>query len=95
MIQYIECCVFVSLITGLLVNCFIKEPHHLLVLVYYLPDCPNCTPRLQHLSVFQTLLSPQVWDDYPGVRDFVMKFLAPGLWEKHKSDLARKVGYSN
>lgn len=42
-------------------------------------------------NYLQTLLNPQLWEQYRGAREFVMKFLAPGMWAKHKSDLARKV----
>lgn len=41
--------------------------------------------------ISQTLLSPKLWEQFPLLRYFILKFLAPGLWEKHKSDLARKV----
>ena len=42
-------------------------------------------------SYLQTLLNPELWEKNAGVKDYVMKFLAKGMWEKHKSDLARKV----
>lgn len=39
----------------------------------------------------QNLMKPEVWARYPGMKELVLKFVAPGLWEKHKSELARKV----
>lgn len=36
-------------------------------------------------------MKPDLWQQYPGLMELVLKFLAPGLWEKHKSELARKV----
>ncbi|XP_060579066.1 sorting nexin-13-like isoform X2 [Ruditapes philippinarum] len=42
-------------------------------------------------NYLQTLLSPKLWDQHPRVKEFVLKFLAPGMWERHKSDLARKM----
>lgn len=42
-------------------------------------------------NYLQTLLNRDLWEQYPGLRDYVLKFLAPGMWEKHKSDLARKM----
>ncbi|KAL5007185.1 hypothetical protein ScPMuIL_015991 [Solemya velum] len=42
-------------------------------------------------AYIQYLLDPEQWETYQGLKYLVMKFLAPGLWEKHKSDLARKM----
>ncbi|XP_052248874.1 sorting nexin-13-like [Dreissena polymorpha] len=42
-------------------------------------------------TYLQGLLSAEVWEKHPGVQQFVMKFLAPGIWERHKSELARKM----
>lgn len=36
-------------------------------------------------------MKPEIWAKYPGMKELVLKFVAPGLWEKHKSELARKV----
>ena len=36
-------------------------------------------------------MKPENWVRYPGMKELVLKFVAPGLWEKHKSELARKV----
>ena len=36
-------------------------------------------------------MKPELWIQYPGMKELVLKFVAPGLWEKHKSELARKV----
>ncbi|XP_056008392.1 sorting nexin-13-like isoform X2 [Ostrea edulis] len=48
--------------------------------------------RKRSLNVYlQTLMKPEIWAKYPGMKDLVLKFVAPGLWEKHKSELARKV----
>ena len=33
----------------------------------------------------------EMWQKFPGMEELVLRFLAPGLWEKHKSELARKV----
>lgn len=42
----------------------------------------------------QNLMKQEVWIKYPGMKELVLKFVAPGLWEKHKSELARKVSPS-
>ncbi|XP_052813316.1 sorting nexin-13-like isoform X2 [Mya arenaria] len=42
-------------------------------------------------NYLQTLLSPKLWEQHPGVREFVLKFLSKGIWERHKSELARKM----
>ncbi|ESO99641.1 hypothetical protein LOTGIDRAFT_141791, partial [Lottia gigantea] len=36
-------------------------------------------------------LKPELWQRYPLVEELILQFLAPGLWEKHKSDIARKM----
>lgn len=43
-------------------------------------------------AYLQVLMNPELWQSYPGLEDLLAQFLAPGLWEKHKSELARKVG---
>ncbi|XP_061179851.1 sorting nexin-13-like isoform X2 [Saccostrea echinata] len=42
-------------------------------------------------TYLQTLMKPEIWAKYPGMKELVLKFVAPGLWEKHKSELARKM----
>ncbi|XP_021363849.1 sorting nexin-13-like isoform X2 [Mizuhopecten yessoensis] len=42
-------------------------------------------------NYLQTLLNKELWEQYHGLKELVLKFLAPGLWEKHKSELARKM----
>ncbi|XP_069111090.1 sorting nexin-13-like isoform X1 [Argopecten irradians] len=42
-------------------------------------------------NYLQTLLNKDLWEQYHGLKELVLKFLAPGLWEKHKSELARKM----
>ncbi|XP_071102568.1 sorting nexin-13-like isoform X1 [Haliotis cracherodii] len=42
-------------------------------------------------AYFRGLLKPDMWTKFPGMEELVIQFLAPGLWEKHKSDLARKM----
>ncbi|KAK3086098.1 hypothetical protein FSP39_013557 [Pinctada imbricata] len=39
----------------------------------------------------QVLMKPDLWLQYSGMKELVLKFVAPGLWEKHKSELARKM----
>ena len=39
----------------------------------------------------QSLLKPDVWQRVPGLEELMTQFLAPGLWEKHKSEFSRKV----
>ncbi|XP_041367207.1 sorting nexin-13-like isoform X2 [Gigantopelta aegis] len=39
----------------------------------------------------KAIMKPDMWQKFQGMEDLVMRFLAPGLWEKHKSDLARKM----
>lgn len=42
-------------------------------------------------AYLQVLMNPELWQSYPGLEDLLAQFLAPGLWEKHKSELARKM----
>ncbi|CAI9715407.1 sorting nexin-13-like isoform X2 [Octopus vulgaris] len=42
-------------------------------------------------AYLQFLMNAELWQSYPGLEDLVNQFLAPGLWEKHKSELARKL----
>ncbi|XP_036358429.1 sorting nexin-13 isoform X1 [Octopus sinensis] len=42
-------------------------------------------------AYLQFLMNAELWQSYPGLEDLVNQFLAPGLWEKHKSELARKM----
>lgn len=42
-------------------------------------------------AYLQVLMNPELWQSYPGLEDLLAQFLAPGLWEKHKSELARKL----
>ena len=46
---------------------------------------------INFISTCQSLLHKDLCDKNPGLREMVLKFLAPGLWEKHKSELARKA----
>ncbi|XP_078321983.1 sorting nexin-13-like isoform X2 [Crassostrea virginica] len=48
--------------------------------------------RKKSLNTYlQILMKPENWVRYPGMKELVLKFVAPGLWEKHKSELARKM----
>ncbi|KAK6165250.1 hypothetical protein SNE40_022210 [Patella caerulea] len=42
-------------------------------------------------SYLRKLQKPELWSKFPVVEDLVTQFLAPGLWEKHKSEIARKM----
>ncbi|XP_052824726.1 sorting nexin-13 isoform X2 [Octopus bimaculoides] len=42
-------------------------------------------------AYLQFVMNAELWQSYPGLEDLVNQFLAPGLWEKHKSELARKL----
>lgn len=48
--------------------------------------------RKKSLNTYlMNLMKPEIWAKYPGMKELVLKFVAPGLWEKHKSELARKM----
>nr|KAG5714324.1 hypothetical protein BaRGS_018541 [Batillaria attramentaria] len=42
-------------------------------------------------SYLRVLLKPDVWQRVPGLEELMTQFLAPGLWEKHKSEFSRKM----
>ncbi|XP_076461622.1 sorting nexin-13-like [Babylonia areolata] len=39
----------------------------------------------------RALLKPELWQKVPGLEELMAQFLAPGLWEKHKSEFSRKM----
>ncbi|KAL8566062.1 hypothetical protein ACOMHN_012847 [Nucella lapillus] len=39
----------------------------------------------------RALLKPDLWQRIPGLEELMTQFLAPGLWEKHKSEFSRKM----
>lgn len=48
---------------------------------------------LSFLLFLQTLMHPDVLQNYLGLFELMVLFLSPKIWEKHKTELARKVQY--
>ncbi|XP_025093376.1 sorting nexin-13-like isoform X1 [Pomacea canaliculata] len=42
-------------------------------------------------NYLRALLKQEVWQRVAGLEELIMQFLAPGLWEKHKSEFSRKM----